>query len=67
MERMHKSMNAYTKSMSKRCEAHDDKDKGLPISFLGRTMMAHGEDFEPDSEYGTCLICKSLTPPTHGL
>lgn len=67
MERMHKSMNAYTKSMSKRCEAHDDKDKGLPISFLGRTMMAHGEDFEPDSEYGTCLICKPLTPPTLGL
>ena len=55
---MHKSMNAYTKSMSKRCDPHEDKEKGLPVSFLGRTMMAHGEDFEPDSEYGNCLIGK---------
>lgn len=49
-------MNAYTKSISRRCDASEDKDKGLPISFLSRTMMTHGEDFEADSEFGNCLI-----------
>lgn len=56
MDRLQKSMNIYTKSVSRRCESHEDKDKGLPVSFLGRTMISHGEDFEADSEFGTCLI-----------
>ncbi|KAH8652082.1 hypothetical protein BX600DRAFT_386758 [Xylariales sp. PMI_506] len=56
MERLHKSMNIYTKSLSRRCEAYDDKDKNLPISFLGRTMISHGEDFDQDSEFGNCLL-----------
>ncbi|RYP40863.1 hypothetical protein DL767_001344 [Monosporascus sp. MG133] len=56
MERLQKSMNAYTKSLSRRGENFEDKEKGLPVSYLGRTMIAHGEDFEPDSEYGNCLI-----------
>lgn len=67
MERLHKSMNSYTKSMSKRAEGVDDKEKGLPVSYLGRTMIAHGEDFEPDSEYGNCLIGKYLRVDVHGL
>ncbi|KAI1852712.1 hypothetical protein JX266_002253 [Neoarthrinium moseri] len=56
MERLQRSMNTYTKSISRRCEANEDKEKGLPISLLGRTMISHGEDFEPDSEFGNCLI-----------
>jgi hypothetical protein len=56
MERLHKSMNTYTKSVSRRCDASEDKEKGLPISFLSRTMISHGEDFEADSEFGNCLI-----------
>ncbi|KAK8137339.1 BAR domain-containing protein [Apiospora sp. TS-2023a] len=56
MDRLHKSMNIYNKSISKRCESAEDKEKGLPISYMGRTMMSHGEDFEPDSEFGNCLI-----------
>jgi hypothetical protein len=24
---------------------------------LGSTMVTHGEDFEPDSEFGNCLSC----------
>ncbi|KAI5865213.1 BAR-domain-containing protein [Durotheca rogersii] len=55
-ERLQKSMNAYVKSLSRRGESFEDKEKGLPISYLGRTMMSHGEDFEPDSEFGNCLI-----------
>lgn len=58
MDQLQKSMNAYTKSMSRRGEGYDDKEKGLPVSYMGRTMIAHGEDFEPDSEYGNCLIGK---------
>lgn len=49
-------MNVYVKSVSKRCETSEDKEKGLPIGYMGRTMAAHGEDFEPDSEFGNCLI-----------
>ncbi|KAI0003575.1 BAR-domain-containing protein [Xylariaceae sp. FL0662B] len=56
MDRLQKSMNAYVKSLSRRSETFEDKEKGLPVSYLGRTMISHGEDFEPDSEFGNCLI-----------
>ena len=52
---MHKSMTAYVKSLSKRSEA-EDKEKILPVGYMGQTMIRHGEDFEPDSEFGNCLI-----------
>lgn len=56
MDRLQKSMNAYVKSISRRSEVVEDKEKGLPIAYLGRTMTAHGEDFEQDSEFGMCLL-----------
>ncbi|KAI1258456.1 BAR-domain-containing protein [Xylariaceae sp. FL1019] len=56
MDRLHKSMNTYVKSLSRRAEGYEDKEKGLPVSCLGRTMMTHGEDFDQDSEFGNCLI-----------
>ncbi|PBP22761.1 BAR domain-containing protein [Diplocarpon rosae] len=28
----------------------------LPVDYLGHIMIQHGEDFEPDSEFGNCLI-----------
>jgi len=49
-------MNLYVKWLGRRTEASEDKEKGLPTSFLGRTMMNHGEEFQPDSEFGNCLI-----------
>ncbi|OTB02559.1 hypothetical protein M426DRAFT_61976 [Hypoxylon sp. CI-4A] len=55
-DRLQKSTNVYIKSLSRRGETFEDKEKGLPVSYLGRTMMAHGEDFESDSEFGNCLI-----------
>ena len=55
MERLQKSMTAYVKTLSKRQEG-DDKEKILPIAYLGSTMTSHGEDFEDDSEFGQCLI-----------
>lgn len=55
MERLQKSMTAYVKTLSKRNEG-DDKEKTLPVAYLGSTMVNHGEDFENDSEFGQCLI-----------
>ncbi|CAK7226345.1 hypothetical protein SEUCBS140593_006211 [Sporothrix eucalyptigena] len=55
MDRLQKSMTAYVKWVGRRGETFEDKEKGLPISYLGRTMTAHGEDFEHDSEFGSCL------------
>ena len=51
----HNAMNSYVKSISKRTEG-EEKDKVLPIGILGSAMATHGEDFEPDSEFGQCLI-----------
>lgn len=47
-------MSAYVKWLSKRNDA-GDKEKYTPVGFLGATMISHGEDFDPDSEYGACL------------
>lgn len=55
MERLHKAMVAYIRAMSKRNEG-DDKEKILPVGYLGGTMVMHGEDFENNSEFGQCLI-----------
>ncbi|EOO04048.1 putative bar domain-containing protein [Phaeoacremonium minimum UCRPA7] len=55
-DRLQKSMNAYVKWLSRRGETFEDKEKGLPAAYLGRTMISHGEDFENDSEFGNCLI-----------
>ncbi|KXG49725.1 uncharacterized protein PGRI_056930 [Penicillium griseofulvum] len=55
VDRIHKSMTSYVKAISKRNEG-DDKEKTLPIAHLGSSMVAHGEDFDGNSEYGQCLI-----------
>jgi len=55
VDRMHKSMTAYVKAISKRSEG-DDKERTLPIAHLGSSMVSHGEDFDGNSEYGQCLI-----------
>ncbi|KAJ5176936.1 uncharacterized protein N7482_002813 [Penicillium canariense] len=54
VDRIHKSMTAYVKAISKRSEG-DDKEKTLPIAHLGGSMVSHGEDFDANSEYGQCL------------
>ncbi|KAF2128675.1 BAR-domain-containing protein [Dothidotthia symphoricarpi CBS 119687] len=54
MDKMQRAMSVYVKSMSKRAEG-DDKEKQLPGGHLGSSMVTHGEDFEPDSEFGNCL------------
>lgn len=54
MDKMQRAMAVYVKSLSKRAEG-DDKEKQLPGGHLGSSMVTHGEDFEPDSEFGNCL------------
>ena len=56
MDKMQRAMAVYVKSLSKRAEG-DDKEKQLPGGHLGSSMVTHGEDFEPDSEFGICLSC----------
>ncbi|EKV10761.1 BAR [Penicillium digitatum] len=55
VDRIHKSMTSYVKAISKRNDG-EDKEKTLPIGHLGSSMVAHGEDFDGNSEYGQCLI-----------
>lgn len=54
VDRIHKSMTAYVKALSKRSEG-EDKEKTLPVAHLGSSMVSHGEDFDGNSEYGQCL------------
>lgn len=56
MERLQRSMNQYVKWMGRHLEPSEDKEKALPVGYLGRTMVGHGEEFHPDSEFGNCLV-----------
>ena len=52
---MHASTQGYVKSISRR-DAGEGKEKQLPIGYFGSVLTAHGDDFEPDSEFGQCLL-----------
>lgn len=58
MEKMQKSMSLYMKAVSKRTEV-EGKEKTLPIAYLGGSMISHGDDFSPESEFGQCLTSKT--------
>ena len=64
MDKMQAAMAVYVKSLSKRAEGAD-KEKQLPGGHLGSSMVTHGEDFEPDSEFGNCLSCTSCDQSAH--
>jgi hypothetical protein len=57
MDRLHKSMSMYVKAIGKKSEG-EGADKQLPIGYLGSTMVQHGQDFSPDSEFGHCLLSR---------
>jgi len=61
MDKLQKSTNGYVKWINRRNETNEDKEKALPIGFVGRMMVQHGEDFEPNSEYGNCLIGTTMS------
>ncbi|KAK4236180.1 hypothetical protein C8A03DRAFT_17153 [Achaetomium macrosporum] len=56
MERLQRSMNQYIKWLGRHLDSSEDKEKALPVGYLGRTMVSHGEEFQPNSEFGNCLI-----------
>lgn len=55
MENLQKATNVYSKWISRRCDTFEDKSRSPPCALLGRTMAAHGNDFEPESEFGHSL------------
>ena len=61
MDKMQKAMTLYVKSLSDRTQGAD-REKMLPGGYVGSSMVTHGEDFEPDSEYGNCLSCACSAP-----
>ncbi|KAL7804743.1 BAR domain-containing protein [Trichoderma aethiopicum] len=54
MERLHKSMNIYTRWLNRHCDALEDRSRSLPLAHLGRTMSAHAAEL-PDTEYSRRL------------
>lgn len=54
LDKMQRSTNSYVKAVSKRSEI-EGKEKILPIAYMGGTMIAHGDEFDTDSELGQCL------------
>lgn len=54
MERLQQSSTAYVKSMGRRDQG-EGKEKLLPVAHLANVLVNHGDDFEPDSEFGQCL------------
>ena len=64
LAKMQDSMSAYMKTITKRAEL-SGKEKALPVAYLGGTMLSHGEDFEPESEFGQCLTseCRHFAVP----
>lgn len=59
MEKMQETTSTYLKAISKKTEL-EKKEKILPITHMGASMVTHSEDFEHDSEYGQCLTCEFL-------
>ena len=55
MDRLQQSTNAYIKSLSKRDQG-DKQEKQVAVGYFGTTLVNHGDDFEPDSEFGQCLL-----------
>lgn len=56
MDRLHKSLASYTRWMGRRCDALEDRERGSPMSYFGRTMAAHGEEFDAESELGNNFV-----------
>ena len=54
MERLQQSSTSYVKSLSRRDQG-EGKEKHLPVGHFANVLIAHGDDFEPDSEFGMCL------------
>ncbi|KAF2484629.1 hypothetical protein BDY17DRAFT_242870, partial [Neohortaea acidophila] len=55
MESLHQSTSTYIKSLSKR-DHGEKQEKQIAVGHFGTTLVSHGNDFEPDSDFGSCLL-----------
>ena len=60
MDKLQKTTTQYIQSLSKR-QIGEDREKILPVGRLGQIYANHGDDFEPDSQFGNCLIAFGRT------
>lgn len=56
MEKSHKAMSGYVKSVSKQVEDGSSGQDTLPLGNLGSVMMLFGQEFEHTSSFGRRLI-----------
>lgn len=49
-------MNLYTRWIGRRCDPLEDRDRSTPVALFGRTMAAHGEEYEAESQLGNSLV-----------
>jgi hypothetical protein len=56
MERLQKSTNSYARWINRRCDGLEDKERASPIAYFARTVAAHGEEYEPESQLGNSLV-----------
>ncbi|KOS20677.1 Meiotically up-regulated protein [Escovopsis weberi] len=61
MERLHKSMNVYTRWVGRRCDSNESKGRATPLANLGQVMVCHGAEIEQNSELGRCLVSTGNT------
>ncbi|KAM4064440.1 BAR domain-containing protein [Hirsutella rhossiliensis] len=55
MENLQKSASVYVKWASRRCDGYEDKNRSTPLALVGRSMSAHANELEANSEFGSCL------------
>ncbi|KAI6781135.1 uncharacterized protein J7T54_002491 [Emericellopsis cladophorae] len=56
IERLQKGVSSYTRWISRRCDALEDRERASPMGLFGRTMAAHGEEYGAESELGNSFV-----------
>lgn len=49
-------MTSYSRWVGRRCDALEDRERSSPLAYFGRTMAAHGEEHDAESELGNSLV-----------
>lgn len=49
-------MASYVRWFGRRCDTLEDRERSTPTAYFGRTMAAHGEEYDAESELGNGLV-----------
>ena len=49
-------MTSYVRWIGRRCDTLEDRERATPLGYFGRTMAAHGEEHDAQSELGNGLV-----------